>query len=226
MDNNDNSVEEYIYPDDGQQGSHRSAPHDRPYVTILLIAVNVLVFLCVNVRYSDSSANLLIEHGGAYPPYIKENGEYYRLFTSMFLHSGFEHLLNNMICLAVFGNIIEKFWGRWRFLILYILGGLTSSVVEYSYNLSHDENVVSIGASGAVYALVAGLVILAIMNEDMRKMFNPLRLFIVALFAIADGFFSMDNIGNAAHIGGFVAGVVITYILELVSHMLKKMRAR
>jgi rhomboid protease GluP len=203
MDNNGNSDKEYIYSDAEQGQNQKIAPQDRPYVTILLIAVNVLVFLCVNVRYSSSSANLLIEHGGAYPPYIKEKGEYYRLFTSMFMHGGFEHLMNNMICLAVFGNIIEKFWGRWRFLILYILGGLASSVTEYNYNLKYDENVVSIGASGAVYALVAGLVILAIMNEDMRRQFNPARLFIVALFAIADGFFSADNIGNAAHIGAF-----------------------
>jgi membrane associated rhomboid family serine protease len=60
------------------------------------------------------------------------------------------------------------------------------------------------------------------MNEDMRKQFNPARLLIVALIAIADGFFSADNIGNAAHIGGFVAGIVITYILENISYLIKK----
>jgi rhomboid protease GluP len=191
---------------------------NRPYVTILLIAVNVLVFLCVNVRYSSSSADTLIAHGGAYAPFVQEKGEYYRLFTSMFMHGGFEHLMNNMICLAVFGNIIERFWGSWRFLTLYMLGGIASSLVEYNYNIYYDRNVVSVGASGAVYALIAGLVILAIMDKDMQKKFNPARLFIVAIIVILDGFFSADNIGNAAHIGGFVAGIVVTYILVIVNN--------
>jgi rhomboid protease GluP len=81
---------------------------------------------------------------------------------------------------------------------------------------------VSVGASGAVYALIAALIILAIVNEDLRKRFNAATLLIVAIAAIVDGFFSAENIGNAAHIGGFVAGIVLAYVMDMISVYRKK----
>ena len=77
-----------------------------------LILINVLVFIAVEFTGTSQDAWHVLEYGAAYTPYIIQNGEVYRLFTSMFLHFGIEHLVNNMLVLFVLGSRLERVIGK------------------------------------------------------------------------------------------------------------------
>ena len=98
--------------------------------TVILVAINVVVFLLLSLKGMTEDGMFLLQHGAMYVPYITEEGEYYRIFTSMFLHFGFDHLLNNMVVLAAVGWNLEYELGGLKFLILYLLSGLGGNVLS------------------------------------------------------------------------------------------------
>lgn len=122
--------------------------------TMALILINVLVFIAVEFTGTSQDAWHVLEYGAAYTPYIIQNGEVYRLFTSMFLHFGIEHLVNNMLVLFVLGSRLERVIGKIRFLLIYLLGGIAGNVVSLFLELKMQEFSVSAGASGAVFAVM------------------------------------------------------------------------
>ena len=73
--------------------------------TVLLAVVNVIVFLVLSFQGMTEDGRFMLQHGAMYVPYLIKNGEYYRLFTSMFLHFGYDHLFNNMVVLVAMGGI-------------------------------------------------------------------------------------------------------------------------
>ena len=87
-------------------------------VTVVLILINVLVFIAVELTGTSQNAWHVLDYGAAYTPYIVQNGEVYRLFTSMFLHFGIEHLVNYMLVLFVLGSRLEQVIGKLRFLFI------------------------------------------------------------------------------------------------------------
>lgn len=196
---------------------------DYSVITYLIVAANVIIFLFTTAGYGKENIGYhLVEVGGLYAPYIQDGGDYIRLFTSMFLHVDFSHLFNNMFCLLIYGYYLEAYMGKLRFLGLYMIGGLGSSVFELIYYVKNDLNNVGVGASGAVYALLGAMVVLALVYEDFRNEFNPMVLIIVIIFSLLDGFFSTENIGNVAHLGGLIVGIVLTFVVENIRKMLKK----
>ena len=93
---------------------------DKAYVNIALIAVNVLIFLYFELIGDTEDTMFMIMHGAVYEPLVVLRGEYYRLFTSMFLHFGASHLVNNMLVLFVLGERMEQVLGHVKYLIFYI----------------------------------------------------------------------------------------------------------
>ena len=98
-------------------------------VTFILILINVLVFLVSDLTGYSQDVMHMLDLGAAYTPLITEGGEVYRLFTSMFLHFGIEHLLNNMVILGALGWNLELQTGRIRFLIIYFGSGLFGNIL-------------------------------------------------------------------------------------------------
>ena len=92
----------------------------------------------------------LLEHGAMFVPKVVEDGEYYRLFTSMFLHFGFEHLMNNMVTLVLLGWHLEIEVGKIKFLLIYILSGLGGNILSAWYEVRTMDYTISAGASGAM----------------------------------------------------------------------------
>lgn len=92
--------------------------------TILLAAVNVIVFLVLSFLGMTEDGEFMLKHGAMYVPYLIQRGEYYRLFSSMFLHFGYDHLVNNMIVLVTMGWNLELDIGKVKFLIVYFVSGL------------------------------------------------------------------------------------------------------
>ena len=90
----------------------------RGKITLTLVVVNILIFFVMDFRGNTENGAYLLAHGAAYGPLILENGEYYRLFTSMFLHFGYDHLFNNMVVLVAMGWNLELVIGKIKFLIV------------------------------------------------------------------------------------------------------------
>ena len=113
-------------------------------VTAGLILLNILVFLIVEFTGSSQNTMHMLDCGAAFTPMIIQGGEYYRLFTCMFLHFGIEHLLNNMLVLFVLGSRLEQAIGKIKFLLIYLIGGVLLYLSNYVrrillYQQEHPE---------------------------------------------------------------------------------------
>ena len=118
-------------------------------VTAGLILLNILVFLIVEFTGSSQNTMHMLDCGAAFTPMIIQGGEYYRLFTCMFLHFGIEHLLNNMLVLFVLGSRLEQVIGKIKFLLIYLIGGVLGNVISLLIELRTQDFAVSAGASAA-----------------------------------------------------------------------------
>lgn len=120
----------------------------RAPVNSSLIVINILVFLIAEITGGTENAMHMLDLGAANPLLIVEQREYYRLFTSMFLHFGMAHLANNMLVLFVIGENLERAAGGIRYLIIYLLGGLGGNLVSCYFSYTQDAMTISAGASG------------------------------------------------------------------------------
>ena len=123
----------------------------KAYAAIALAAVNVAVFLYLAFGGPTEDGAYMLEHGAMYVPRMLEYREYYRLFSSMFLHFGFQHLFNNMVMLLMVGWNLELEIGSVRFLIIYLLSGLGGNLLSGYLDIRLQDYAVSAGASGAIF---------------------------------------------------------------------------
>ena len=180
--------------------------------TMALILINVLVFIAVEFTGTSQDAWHVLEYGAAYTPYIIQNGEVYRLFTSMFLHFGIEHLVNNMLVLFVLGSRLERVIGKIRFLLIYLLGGIAGNVVSLFLELKMQEFSVSAGASGAVFAVMGAMIYAVIRGKGHIEDLSARQVVIMAAFSLYFGFTS-EGVDNAAHVGGLICGFLLAVLL-------------
>lgn len=178
----------------------------KPIVTYILIAINVLVFLLTTL---DQSRNydLLFANNRVY---IKL-GEYYRLFTCMFLHADVVHLMCNMYALSILGSQAEKYYGKWKFLIIYIISGILGSAFSSAFL---PDNNYSLGASGAIFGLFGCIAYFtyyyrATLQGLLRSQILPA---IMVNFAIG---FLIPGIDLLAHLGGLIGGFLAAMALGI-----------
>ena len=180
----------------------------RPYATWTLLAVIVVVHLIAEASGGSNDPSVLRDLG-AMDGQLIAAGEYWRLFTAMFLHSGWMHLGLNCFGLFIIGQQLEQLYGRSRFIVIYMLAGLAGSVASYAFNLSLASNVIGIGASGAVFGALGGLV--AFFLTHRNQMGDMGRRSLVGLLVIAGANLLFGFVGpevdNFAHIGGLICGV-------------------
>ena len=186
----------------------------RAPVTIVLIIINVLVMIGLAMNNIPGEPNNMMNTWAAYTPAILAGKEYYRLFTSMFLHFGFEHLFNNMLLLFFLGEIIENRLGSVRYLFIYLLGGVLGNLLSLWMDLKLPINQmpISAGASGAVFALIGATAYLLILNKGRLEGVSFSRLLLLIVLSIWDGARN-PTIDGAAHIGGLIAGFLLTLIV-------------
>lgn len=202
-------------------GRKKSRLYQYPYVTIFLIFINVVVLLALEYFGNIDNVTYLYEHGAAEWYAVFELGEYYRLFTCMFVHFGMEHLISNMLMLAVLGSSLEPKMGSLQFLITYIVSGLCASLGSCLWYRYLGESVVSAGASGAIFGILGAMVVLVILNRDRMDRVFINRVVIIAVLLIVDGFFS-EEVDYTAHLAGMIAGSVITLLGHLAAKVLNK----
>lgn len=180
--------------------------------TVALIVINVAVFFIMSLFGNTEDVMFMLEHGAMFEPLITEDHEYYRIITSMFLHFGIEHLLNNMVILGALGWNLELETGKIRFLIIYLVSGIGGNLLSLYIGVSSAEYAVSAGASGAIFGLMGALLYVAARNRGrMGRISGKGVLFMIAL-SLYFGITS-SGVDNAAHIGGLLCGFILAVIL-------------
>jgi rhomboid protease GluP len=159
---------------------------------------------------------------GALIPALVAQGEAWRLLSSVFLHSGAVHLGFNMISLYFLGSFVEVAFGRARFLALYLLSGLAGGL---AYLYFGDFNVPAVGASGAIFGLLGGVLGYALRRGTFSWQ-NPLirQLLILLALNLYIGF-SIPNISNTAHLGGLAGGFAFGWLIAPSIYSRKGLRA-
>ncbi|MCE3278330.1 MAG: gluP [Bacteroidetes bacterium] len=179
------------------------------FITPILINLNITIFILMilsGVNWFLPETESLIKWGANFRPVTLE-GEWWRLFTNIFLHIGVFHLLLNMYALLYIGLLLEPHLGKIRFLSAYLLTGITASLASLWW---HDFTV-SAGASGAIFGMYG--VFLAMLTTNLIE--KSARKALITSIAIFVGYNLLNGmkggIDNAAHIGGLLAGLLIGY---------------
>lgn len=187
-------------------------PQDGYFITLILVYINIGIFVLMMIcgyGFIQFNGQDLMRWGANFGP-VTKNGEWWRLFTSVFLHGGLMHLLLNMYGLLFVGIFLEPLLGRVKYLCIYLLTGIMASASSVWWYTA----IISVGASGAIFGLYG--VFLALM---LRKIFprDFARSFLVSTVVFI-GFNLLigltGGIDNAAHIGGLLSGFVIGIILS------------
>jgi rhomboid protease GluP len=184
-----------------------SLPQTRPIVTYFLLAVIGVVFL-LEVLLGGSTSMETLYIMGAQVNSLVAAGEVWRLFTAMFLHIGITHFAFNAWALLSLGRDLESYYGSPRFVLIYLFSGLAGGV---AYFLVGPPNVLSAGASGAIFGLVGAELAFILSNHRLfgsggrQRLVNLAALLAVNLLLG----FTVPGINNIAHIGGFVGGLLL-----------------
>lgn len=184
----------------------------RPWVSYVLIGINVVVFIAMCIRgvslFSPTTGDLFA-WGGDNMLKVQQ-GEWWRMFTSVFVHAGIIHLAFNMYALLLVGMHLEPMLKWWRFLAAYLVCGLFSSMTSLAFG---SVNRVSVGASGAIFGMFG--VLLALLST--RLLPNKTRQALLSTFGIYVVYTLVyggvkEGIDNAAHVGGLICGLVLGYL--------------
>jgi rhomboid protease GluP len=175
-----------------------------------LLALNILVYLAVawsGANWLEFKPDYLADVGGNFSPYTTD-GQWWRLVSAMFLHSGLMHLVFNMYALYSFGLLAERLYGTKAFLGIYLLAGVVGSCGT----LLFSSNAVGVGASGAIFGIMGALVAFLATDKDFLSDGARKRLLtnfaIFAAYMLSQGF-GKAGIDNAAHVGGILTGLTL-----------------
>ncbi|HVF26158.1 MAG TPA: rhomboid family intramembrane serine protease [Anaerolineales bacterium] len=193
-----------------------------PIVTYILIVVNVLVFFL-----ELSGGDAFIQRWAFVPTRFLADpiGDFPTLFTSMFMHAGWAHLLGNMLYLWIFGDNVEDRLGHGLFTVFYILCGLGATFAQLAFSM--NSSIPNLGASGAIAGVLGAYLMMfpkGSVNVLVGRVVTRMSALIVIGFWIVLQIFSgigtltasSQNEGGVAymaHIGGFVAGVILTFLI-------------
>ena len=181
--------------------------YKQPIVTYIIIAICIILFILMELSGGSTNSQVLLKYGANLDVLVK-NGEYYRLFTCIFLHIGIMHLLCNMYSLYIIGREVENLFGKIKYIIIFILSGIFGSIMS----LAFTHNTISAGASGAIFGLLGALLYFGMhyrtyLGEAIKRSIIP-----IIVVNLIIGFFA-EGIDLAAHIGGLVGGVLVAMMV-------------
>ncbi|WP_175991043.1 rhomboid family intramembrane serine protease [Bacillus sp. Marseille-Q1617] len=180
----------------------------KPFFTYLFIAVQLIMFAVLEMNGGSQNPQTLIEYGAKYNPLIIE-GEWWRLVTPIFLHIGLLHLLMNTLALFYLGNAVEKIYGRFRFVFVYMVSGIAGSFASYLFTSN-----LSAGASGAIFGCFGALLYFGVLYP--KTFFRTMGTNIIAVILLNLAFgFTIPGIDNAGHLGGLAGGFLAAGIVSV-----------
>jgi rhomboid protease GluP len=185
-------------------------------LTHVLFGANIAVYLAMSIANgspSDFSGQISVHFGANFGPYTL-SGDWWRLVTYMFLHGGLMHIFFNMWCLWDLGRLCESLYGRWTYAAIYLITGIAGGLASVGWN----PQVLSVGASGAIFGLAGALIASFYLGEfslPRVAISGTLRsLVIFAVFNIVIGQV-LGGVDNACHIGGLVSGLALGALIAL-----------
>ncbi len=184
-------------------------PLNRPVVTWVLLGIILVVFALETLVGGSTNSEVLVRLGAKVNPLIAQ-GEYWRLFSAMFLHIGIMHLAFNGYALVVIGTELERLLGWRRFLAIYILSGLFGGLASYAFSDS-----LSAGASGAIFGIIGALAAFFLRHRQQLGAWGQRRLANIAFLIVINLVlgFTQPAIDNMAHLGGLVSGFCLGWFL-------------
>ena len=203
-------------------GDDDSSRRTVPLVTYALIALNVLIFI-VELTGGDA----FIMKWAFVPKRFLSNpaGDFITLFSSMFMHAGWLHLCGNMLYLWIFGDNVEDRFGHLKFIIFYIICGLAATFAQLAFSVGSD--IPNLGASGAIAGVLGAYILLFPQGKvkvlQGQRVIQVSALIVIGLWIVLQLFSGFGSIAGAgqtggvaymAHIGGFVAGFALTFLLR------------
>lgn len=187
-----------------------------PFINITIVAINILVFiLCAfipDVLYNKGAFSFLL---------IEKTKEYYRFLSSAFMHADLDHLFSNMLVLFFLGNLVEKKVGHLKYMWLYLLSAILGNVASAIYEIHLGYMFFSVGASGAIFGVIGAVLVLVLAKGGRWETITLPRMLLMVGYSLYSGFV-VENVNNAAHIGGFVAGALIMGIFCLIDMLRKR----
>lgn len=181
------------------------------FVTYSLIIINLTVFLLMTFAGGTTNYKILILFGAKVNALI-DNGQYWRLISSVFIHIGFTHLLFNTYALLVLGKYAEKIFGHIKFLSIFIFCGINGSILSYLFSPK-----ISAGASGAIFGLLGAIVAYGWKNSSFWRSGLITSLLIVLGINLLFGVIA-SGVDNYAHLGGLIGGIVMGFILRFIQN--------
>lgn len=171
-------------------------------VTMILIGLNVIAFL-LSLAFPDIAGQ-----------YVQDNnailkGEYWRLLTAMFLHTGIIHIAFNMLSLYFVGSGVEMLFGKWRYLVIYLLSGIAGGIL-FLFTVPGGD---AVGASGAIFGIFGALGVFYIMNRRALGGAGLNNWIFWIVLNLAFGLVPGSTIALTAHIGGLIAGMILGFLL-------------
>ncbi|RKD24644.1 hypothetical protein BEP19_09730 [Ammoniphilus oxalaticus] len=177
-------------------------------ITSLLLAINIVVFLWMTIMGGTTNSEVLFRYGAYFKPAVL-SGEWYRMFTPIFIHIGFEHLLFNCFAILIFAPGLELILGKGRYLFLYLGTGFAGFVTTFIFS---DPQVIAAGASGAIFGIYGMYAYLSryrrdIMDRQSRQIIIPILVFgVIATFLFT-------GVSISGHMGGLISGYALGRIL-------------
>ena len=174
-----------------------------PIITYIIISICVAMFvLCFFVGNGPSDVKTVV-FMGANSSYYTKAGEYYRLLTCIFLHAGFAHIICNMYSLIVIGPQVESFYGKLKYLFIFLVSGICGSILSLVFSSS---NIVSVGASGAIFGLLGAIIYFGYHYRVYLGNVLKSQIIPVIILNLVIGFM-ISGIDNFAHVGGLIGGL-------------------
>lgn len=210
----------YSYPrEDDSKSSKTPGTITLSLFNTIIIVLNIIIYLVYKNTQLFGGQEQMYYKGALSWIFIREDMELYRLLTSMFMHADLSHLLNNMLVLFFVGDNVERAVGKVKYLIIYFASGILAGITSFSYNMWKEYSTVqidhitsSIGASGAIFGIVGAMLYMVIINRGKLEDVSTRQVVLFVVVSLYGGIMNAQ-IDQAAHIGGFLAGIILAIIL-------------
>ena len=182
----------------------------KPIITYTLMALCLIMFVISGMGVDVA---VLVKYGANVGDLVR-NGEFWRLISHMFLHIGIVHLFFNMYSLFYIGPRVEDFFGKWKFLVIYLISGISGALLSISM---YDGNVASAGASGAIFGLFGALLYFGYNYRGYIGAIIRSQILPIVIYNLLFGFF-LTGVDMWSHIGGFIGGIIVSNMLGTIEN--------